>query len=524
MNRGTSQRAAIIALGAITVILIGVSILVATRLQQQTSPGDVDAAQLSCSTTCSGGATFSDGNLTTFNSCGEWASQACATVGQTPVSTSGGPVGTTSSTSSTSSTGGSTGGNCTPNKSAGDSCDPSCGNNACDGNGPLGCNTCPSGTNAAGSNRCYDGTSSSAAISACGGNASTSSSGSSGSTSSSGSGSTGGGSKGQGEACTPGQNQCQSGLVCTQPDSNQQPVCNDPGSGSSCPGSQTCTRFLSFSCGDLTASGECFENRQVHSSASAARSAVGSCGQWDQVCSTTDQLCGDFEVIRDSCGGTGPTTTSTSSSSSSSGSSTGTTTVTTTTTYTCNTDNFTCEAVDGNGGEYTTMSACDANCFETTNPVCGDDCTTDTQCPNNHFCSTDTGTCTLNGCTGSNCSNGCSPLCGGPCDPNVSNACPTGHTCSTSTNTCVLNTCLNDGVNCSNGCTIIPDTALFDEENSNLLFGLMMILAGIILVRFNIIGNVAYTFGYIQDREGVRTKSRVASDRKSFENKFRQED
>ncbi|MDQ6984745.1 MAG: DUF4215 domain-containing protein [Candidatus Dojkabacteria bacterium] len=161
---------------------------------------------------------------------------------------------------------------------------------------------------------------------------------------------------------------------------------------------------------------------------------------------------------------------------------------------------------------------CDSTCQLEENQ-CGDSCTTNSECPNNHSCIS--GTCTLNGCTDSNCVNGCAPVCGGPCTSNLD--CPNDHSCDLNTNKCILSECANDPTCINNGC--LPKTALFSsdsgilaEENRLLLNGVVLIISALLIYRLKAFSktakfisdaNIRFTFTGNEDRK-----------RKEFEKKM----
>lgn len=508
MQRGTSQKVAVVVLGIITLVLVGLSIFFAISLQQQQAPPDTGAAgpTQACSVSnlgakvCLAQTNWECIRINTTNSYG-WLEQgpdtrAC-TLGQSTCET-----GQTGYRCSCVAVGcGGTAFNC-------NNPDPTCG--PTDPTPPSGGAECT-----AGSTRLLD----------CGGNCPATqrrrqnctngtwvNAGCENSTSCTTTtppptgGGGGGGSKGLGASCNPGQNECASPYVCTQTALGSGVyVCNDPGTGNRCPSGETCTRYLAFRCTTLTATGECLDNKSYHTTWASAVAAAGTCGQVDQVCSQTEQLCGDFQIFTSTCssGSTPPPTTP----------------PPTVTTYTCN-SNYQCVSVSGSGGQYTTLSSCNQNCFEEDAPRCGDTCTTNAQCPNNHVCGSNN-RCQLIGCTTSTCLNGCSPLCGGPCNPADANSCPNNHTCSTQTNRCVLNACLTGGVECVNGCSIIPDTSLFAPENSNLLMGLMLILLAIITVRYDLVGkaNNLGVFSF-NARTADKNSQKINKQREKFEQRF----
>ena len=95
-------------------------------------------------------------------------------------------------------------------------------------------------------------------------------------------------------------------------------------------------------------------------------------------------------------------------------------------------------------------------------PVCGDPCSADTDCPTDHTCSTTTNKCVLTAClaAGASCdANNCNevtpvnPNCGDTCSTNTD--CPTDHTCSGGK--CVLTLCTQSGRTCTaNNCSLAP--------------------------------------------------------------------
>lgn len=116
---------------------------------------------------------------------------------------------------------------------------------------------------------------------------------------------------------------------------------------------------------------------------------------------------------------------------------------------------------------------------------CGGTCTSNTQCPNNHTCSS--GRCVLTQCTTNpaQCSADlCTVLppttCGGTCSQ--TSQCPTNHTCSSGR--CILNACMNNPSCTNNGCTL-PATALFDDQTDMVLIGLLLVLGGLVIYQLN---------------------------------------
>ncbi len=103
-------------------------------------------------------------------------------------------------------------------------------------------------------------------------------------------------------SCCTGQN-----LVCQGVAGSRVCQVTTPGQ---CPGG-SCTGYIGFKC-NVLANGQCRENPKVFTSAGAAASYAGTCGQVDQVCvggSRENQLCGDFSIFSSSCGSGGPTST-----------------------------------------------------------------------------------------------------------------------------------------------------------------------------------------------------------------------
>ncbi len=183
--------------------------------------------------------------------------------------------------------------------------------------------------------------------------------------------------------CCGGQN-----LVCTGTSGNR--VCNQVG-GDLCPGG-TCGKINAYRCGNLSG-GECHENLSYDfPNWAAAKAYTQGCGQVDEVCrgGSRDNLgCGSFEVISSSCGGGG-----------------GNTPTPTTPTGNTNTPTHTPTKTP------TATPTKTPTPTPTPNPQCGNACTGNAQCPQNHTCSA---------------------------------------------NKCVLTACLQNGVVCSDDkCTITP--------------------------------------------------------------------
>jgi hypothetical protein len=160
-------------------------------------------------------------------------------------------------------------------------------------------------------------------------------------------------------------------------------------------------------------------------------------------------------------------------------------------------------------------------CLTPDAPVCGDACTNNTQCPTNHSCTG--GACVLNGCTATSCANGCTPLCGGPCDPGAGTSqCPLNHTCDPTSSLCVLNACLGNTSCTNNGCTL-PVTALVSDEFDRILMGAALFILGILALKFKwmekIENGLAYlNTMYIQDTN--RSKRELNRTRSKFEQRF----
>jgi hypothetical protein len=360
-------------------------------------------------------------------------------------------------------------------------------------------------------NKCYqcqsDGSFGTTSDSPCGGGSTTS-----GSTN----GSTGTGSKGAGQTCTPGNNECANPYVCTLNPQNNTYVCNDPGNtDQACGNGYSCTGFVAFRCTQLDSSGRCESGQQgIFSSFSQASATINSCGQVDQICvngslqaeldsSGTYKNCGDFQIISSSCSGSPQTATP------------GGSNPTPPRRFACN-SNFQC--VENPNGQFTTRAGCEANCVEDADtPLCGDTCQNTTQCPTNHSCTG--GRCVLNGCTGSTCLNGCSPLCGGPCSPGNNATCPDNHTCTTQ-GRCIITQCVNNASCTNNGCTLpntaIPTTAFGDNSRDYLMLGALMTLIGIFTYRFKLISNWSL---YFQQINKFNKKRKV----KNFESEVEEE-
>lgn len=152
-------------LAGIVVLLLAIAIPVTYLVVNQNTENRTKAASaINCTVTCNDDRTFADacpgdtGSGGTFGSCEQWANEACGTSG---VRTFGGGIGTCGGPAATPNS-------CVPNKVAGDACDPSCGNDACDGSGPLACQQCGANTSAPGEYRCFDGTTLPGVIAGCG--------------------------------------------------------------------------------------------------------------------------------------------------------------------------------------------------------------------------------------------------------------------------------------------------------------------------------------------------------------------
>ncbi len=336
--------------------------------------------------------------------------------------------------------------NCQPYpKVAGQECNPGCGDLACDGSGPLGCNTCsndgksrctlnPNLNKAAYNQACGIVVGDNPAPTVCSDDSSTSSAAvcrgqaintnidgvcrctfvgtiGSGATAKANcacvaitqppttGGNTGGGTNTQGggtgttadgASCTTTA-QCRPGAYCQGRENARK--CQRP-APNQCPGNGTCTGYLAFKCTKLSATGECLDNPQTVASLAAGMAYSAGCGQVDQVCVGGDrnrQLCGEFIVQDNSCQPT----------------------------------------------------------IIVQQPICGSSCSNNSQCPTGMLCSG--GSCTKPECVGNVCGPdakcGTPIICGGNCNNN--GQCPGGQTCSAGT--CVLNTCLTPG-NCTGNC------------------------------------------------------------------------
>ena len=145
---------------------------------------------------------------------------------------------------------------------------------------------------------------------------------------------------------------------------------------------------------------------------------------------------------------------------------------------------------------------------------CGASCSTSTDCPTDHTCTG--GKCVLNGCTANNCANGCTPLCGGPCTTTTD--CPVNHTCTS--NKCVYNSCTSS--TCVGGCPSIPNTAIIDDKTDPILFGIITVLIGMLIIKFDLVNaglDYLYSAGIINTK-GLKYKAREDKAQK-FEKKVR---
>lgn len=98
--------------------------------------------------------------------------------------------------------------------------------------------------------------------------------------------------------------------------------------------------------------------------------------------------------------------------------------------------------------------------------ACSGACTANTECPNNHVCSTTTNKCVLTACVnGNSCSTDSCRVtaCGSACSANSD--CPNDHSCSSGV--CKLNACLVAGANCtSNQCATITTAVVVGCNNT----------------------------------------------------------
>jgi len=246
--------------------------------------------------------------------------------------------------------------------------------------------------------------------------------------------------KGALESCDNGANACCGGLVCQGVDGNrkcQQQTVNQCGTGNTCGGSNG---WLGFRCSSLS-NGQCLENAQTFNSQSAAFAYANAngCGQVDEVCVGGPQnrnLCGSFQVISTSCGGTGgPSATPQSSAQPSPVASP--------------TPGVTPSPVASPTPGVTPSPAVSPS--PTPSPVCGTSCATTSQCPQDHTCNN--GTCQLTACVnGAACdTQSCRvTACGTTCA--VSADCPSDHGCNAGV--CKLNACLNNSTCSSDFCRV----------------------------------------------------------------------
>jgi hypothetical protein len=290
-----------------------------------------------------------------------------------------------------------------------------------------------------------------------------------------------GGTKGPGETCTPGVDTCSNNYVCT-PGNDGVNRCNTYDTGNCTDNGATCGgTYIAFHCdGDFGS--ECLSSNNITTTSySAAQSHVNGCGQIDEVWDggpCNRQACGSIDVIKSNCA-SAP------------------------------------DGGDGNDGSDGTSTP------PPTNPPvsvsCGETCTNDNNCPDNHQCVDDTCVfnicvddpelCDSDGCTPLLCGNGemdegeecgepgltcaqgqtCNTSqcicqtneCGDPCDSDIN--CPVGHVCSE--NTCILQECLVEGACFADQCTIAPVTAIISDEADRILFGIVLIVAGFLAIR-----------------------------------------
>lgn len=72
--------------------------------------------------------------------------------------------------------------------------------------------------------------------------------------------------------------------------------------------------------------------------------------------------------------------------------------------------------------------------------------------------------------------------CGDPCTSN--DQCPNDHVCNNST--CVLELCIDNPTCTNNGCTLpLPETGLFDGESKNLIVGIFFVVLGLLFTQLN---------------------------------------
>jgi hypothetical protein len=310
-----------------------------------------------------------------------------------------------------------------------------------------------------------------------------------------------------GRECTPGRNECNEGAnqFCTL-SSDGKYRCNQADEANRvCPNNGTCDAYIAFKCDKLT-NGQCFGNRQGgFETFESASNYAGGCGQVDTVCSTDNNiLCGDFRVFNSSCQSDTPPPPAPKS-------------------FVC--QNFKCVQVDGTSGT-PTIEACQANCKPPTPVACGQACSATKPCAAGNTC-TD-GVCVLNGCTASNCTNGCTPLCGGPCVGAGQGNCPVNQTCGAN-GVCLLTSCVGNAGCTNNGCTVpapLPDTAFGDGGFPVLMFGILLCLVSLMVFRLNLVGlalsNFAFYRAYIASDFYKHKKSinRLSKSRKGFEDRF----
>jgi hypothetical protein len=132
--------------------------------------------------------------------------------------------------------------------------------------------------------------------------------------------------------------------------------------------------------------------------------------------------------------------------------------------------------------------------------MCGMECTENSECGTGNSCVDEV--CVADVCTGDNadaagCVDGCVPIddsdetaqCGDPCSTNSD--CPNEHYCSAD-GTCAAVFC-KDGA-CEDGCQL-PNTDLINDEVDRILFGVIILLIGAIIVRTNAHVDLFYAMG-----------------------------
>ncbi len=171
----------------------------------------------------------------------------------------------------------------------------------------------------------------------------------------------------------------------------------------------------------------------------------------------------------------------------------------------------------------TTPEVCNPDLCTYNEPVCGEACIPGVvPCTGTgEVCDPDTNTCILEICTRQNCgSDQCTPpeppetVCGDPCTS--TSQCPNGHVCSNGT--CKLSQCVTGTATCNtSGCAILPNTSVSVEDNTYLLIGMVLLLTSLVAYKLQLGAIVVNKLNIKLNRH---SKTRFQSERHKFEKKI----